>query len=395
MVTKHRQLADRFAFAHELQSARSERHLLHLTQAEIERTTGYRHAWLYLLTPDRENFELIEVVSVAEASLNRHAAILPVAGDRMLQEIASGKEPVVVLDARTDPRTDQEIVKNIGCITLINIPIRLPDYPLGGLGTGTFEGEGVRPPSSEVVLTLVDIADQVAIALARIRNQAQALAATREQERLLAQLAELKRQESLGTLAAGLLQEMNQLIDMSLGCLAVVHEEGLTQRQLLDLSNLQRTLDRMASVTRPLARFGQRYPAEQLDVNLNERIREILLVVQRLLGLEVELDTELQHDLPLVLGDVAMLDQVLLNLVLAARAGLPNGGRMHVRTRSAGGRVFLQIGYHGSACKAPSELGSDLDLTLCRHILRRHEGSLEVEASSQGNCFLMQVPARS
>ena len=391
MLTTYRQLADRFAFARELQSARTERQLLELTAAEIERTTGFRHAWMYLLTPDRLHFELIEVVSSAEAALHRHA-VLTIAGDLMLQEIAAGKGPVVVPDARIDPRTNPEIVEDIGCITLINIPIRLPDYPLGGLGTGTFTGEGVRPPSQEGLQILVDIADQLAIAVARIRNQAQVQAADREQERLLSQLAELKRQESLGPLAAGLLHEMNQLLDMAHGCLAVVHEEGLSRRQQHDLANLQKVLDRMASVTRPLARFGQRYPAEQFEVNLNDRILEILSVVQRLIGLDVEIQSHLEEDLPPVLGDVAMLDQVLLNLLLAVRAGLPNGGFVQIHTRSAASQIYFQICYGGTDCKSPEELSGDLDLTLCRHILRRHDGSLETEVSTQGNCIRIQLP---
>jgi hypothetical protein len=119
-----------------------------------------------------------------------HAPVLKTAGDAMLEEIVHGQGVVVVADARTDPRTDKQMVEKLGNRTIINVPLRLLDKPFGALGCGTFGEEGCRPPSPEEVDYLVQIAAHLSIAAGRIRlgmeQQARALERL-ELERRLAQ----------------------------------------------------------------------------------------------------------------------------------------------------------------------------------------------------------------
>jgi GAF domain-containing protein len=396
MLTQRR-LSDRFAFAQQLQSATTERELLFLTQSEIERTTGYVRCWLYLLTQDRSAFELIDVVGPVPVEFHEHCLILPVAGDQMLEEIAAGADSVVVDDARLDPRTDQEMVKKTGCLTLISLPVRLPDYPLGALGTGTFHNEGTRPPSEEQVLILADIADQVAIALARIRSQAQRQASRREQDRLLFHLSQLKRQESSVVLAAQLVQQQNQLLDAALGCVAELQEEGLNPSQCGDLQNLRRTLERMSELSRPLAKFGKSRLPEVLEVDLNDRLSEVLAVVARLLPLGMVVDRIFQADLPRVVGDASMLDEVFLNLMLAAREALSHGGNLSLHTRAVEGWVecefrLAELPAGNRAGPGPSK---NLDWDLCDYILRQHQGTLQCDSSDRGCSCLVRLPIPS
>ncbi|MBT9582064.1 GAF domain-containing protein [bacterium] len=396
MAVKQRRLSDRFAFASQLQSVKNERDLLTITRDEVERTTGYHRCWLYLLTPDRSAFELMDVAGPVPSEFHEHCLILPVAGDSMLEEIATGTEPVVVVDARLDPRTDQEMVKKTGSVTLITIPVRLPDYPLGGMGTGTFTEEGARPPTEEELLTLVDIADQVAIALARIRNQAQRQSAQREQDRLLFHLAQLKRQESAVVLASGLVQEQSQLLDAALGCLAKLEEEGLNPAQASDLRNLRRTLEQMRELSAPLAKFGKRRPAEILPVDLNDRLTEILSIVSRLLPSGMVVQTEFEANLPKVLGDPSMLDDVFLNLLLTAKEYLPPGATLSLHTRANEGWVESEMRLSGlpSTFAVGSGLEMNLDWDLCDYILRQHQGSLECDSSSPIYRCLVRLPAQ-
>jgi GAF domain-containing protein len=97
------------------------------------------------------------------------APVLKVAGDRFLEELIASDVPVVIEDARTDPRTNKRIVAQLQNRTLINIPLRLFDKPLGIFGAGSFGDEGCRAPSQKELDYLSAIAIQIAVAVERLR----------------------------------------------------------------------------------------------------------------------------------------------------------------------------------------------------------------------------------
>lgn len=365
----------------------NERQLLQMTRAEIHQTTGYNHAWLYLLTQERDCFELIEIASEVQPLAEEHCLILPVAGDPMLEEIATGKEPVIVVDARTDPRTNQELVAKMGCITIINIPIRLTEYPLGGLGTGTFTAEGVRAPTPEEVVILVDIADQVAIALARIRSQVFRQSAQQEQEKLLTQLARLKRQENLAALFGAAVSDLQRMLQ---GASELASSPLLTESSPL-LLQLQVLLGQMDEVLQPLARLSPSSPPASLDVDLNGRIEGVLRAVSRCLPADIKVEAQLQELAP-VLGDGAQLDQLFVNLILAAKHAMPSGGSLSIRTAMRGETVQCEVSHRSRGQAAGSAFESDLEMALCEHILRRHHGSMRSQPVPDGNTLTLELP---
>src|SRR5204862_2785432 len=132
------------------------------------------------------------------------APVLKVEGDRLLEQIVTSDEPVVVEDARLDPRTNKTIVEQLQNRTIVNIPLRLVDKPFGAFGLGTFGDEGVRPPTRQQLDHLIGMAAQVTVAASRIRLlEAQRRAAERQLE-LDRRLRERQKLESLGLLAGGI-----------------------------------------------------------------------------------------------------------------------------------------------------------------------------------------------
>lgn len=194
-------------YARELQRATTFADLLEITRAEIETALGYRHAWMFVAdTSDARELRLIDIAGSKHADAWQVAPVLHVAGDVMLQQIVLGNEPVIVEDARTDPRTDKEIVGKLHNRTIINIPLRLLDKPFGALGTGTFGDEGVRPPTASQVEHLIGMAAQLSVAAGRIRfldERRRADAEILERERTIARQAEAIRELSIPVLQLG------------------------------------------------------------------------------------------------------------------------------------------------------------------------------------------------
>jgi hypothetical protein len=107
--------------------------------------TPYQSFWIYLFVKGLDHADFhIGNGPANDPSLLR----LNIKGDRMMEEIASAPDIVLVEDARTDPRNDKEIVARLGNRTIINVSIIFNAQSLVALGTGTFDDEGVRMPDS-------------------------------------------------------------------------------------------------------------------------------------------------------------------------------------------------------------------------------------------------------
>lgn len=154
-----------------MEQAQTYREILLAAKEDVAETIGYKSMWVYLIDEDKRYAHSIVAEGTSSDVIMSEdgTATLSIKGDKMLEEIASAKEIVVVEDARTDPRTNKEIVGKIGIRTIINIPIILFDKNLGSVGLGTYADEGVRVPTLAEQKYLVAIASHMAVSLDRIR----------------------------------------------------------------------------------------------------------------------------------------------------------------------------------------------------------------------------------
>jgi GAF domain-containing protein len=121
--------------------------------------------------------------------VNRYSTLeYPIAIDPLLQEILRAGGPVVVADARTDPRTNKEAVAAHGNRTIINILFGYLDEPNLIVGVGTFAPEDVLLlPTAEEIETLTILGALVSVAMVRIRYLEEQQRAEAERKRLEAQ----------------------------------------------------------------------------------------------------------------------------------------------------------------------------------------------------------------
>jgi K+-sensing histidine kinase KdpD len=157
-------------FARHLFRAATFGELLAAARDEVRKVVGYRHVWFMVADRARaDELRLIDFSGGKRDVVWKVAPVLKVKGDRFLEDLIASDEPVVIADARVDPRTDKRIVEQLQNRTLVNIPLRLLDKPLGIFGVGTFGDEGCRAPSQPELDYLVGMAAQIAVAAARIR----------------------------------------------------------------------------------------------------------------------------------------------------------------------------------------------------------------------------------
>ncbi|MEW6280762.1 MAG: ATP-binding protein [Candidatus Eremiobacterota bacterium] len=406
-------------FARQLQGATDFHELLLIVQREVEESTGYRQAWFYLPEgPDLGYARLIDAVGV-DRGIWEKAPVLEIRGDAMLEEIMQASGPVVVEDARTDPRTNKSIVESVGCRTLINVPMMMADHPLGVLGTGTFEDEGVRPPTPDQVDYLMAVAQQLSVAAARVRLAEERAAAERAQRQLFL----IQKMDTVGLLAAGVLHDLKGLLAAILGGAELLAEECLSVQQQQVVEFLRASAAQAERLTRPLLAIARQQPLEALRVDFLARLVQVRQVVGPQLPDGVRLEVEVEPGLSCVEGDPDLLDQVLLNLILNARDAMPRGGRLRVQVDAwrDDGRLgltfpwavsgpYVRIRVSDTGKGIPPELqdrifdpfyttkppgqGTGLGLAVCAGIVRQHRGVLVCESQpGRGSTFTVYLPA--
>jgi CheY-like chemotaxis protein len=103
-------------------------------------------------------------------------------------------------------------------------------------------------------------------------------------------------------------------------------------RRRHDVQRICQSADRGALLTRQLLAFGRNEGEPPRPVNLNEVVRGLAPLAQRLIGADVQLDVRLAPALGQVRIDPAQLEHVVVNLLLTARDAMPAGGSLSLQT---------------------------------------------------------------
>jgi signal transduction histidine kinase len=324
-----------FAFARELQRASTFRDLLEITRQEATASAGYPHVWLFI--SDTEEVNEVRLIDFAGSQRDLSwevAPVLKVQGDVLMEQIIGSDEPVVVEDARTDPRTNKALVEALGNRTIINIPLRLVDKPFGVLGLGTFgDEEGCRLPTQEQLDYLVAMASQLSVAASRIRFLDANRRAAQQRAELERRVLEHQKLESLGLLAGGIAHDFNNLLTVILagaGLARLSIDEPA--KAMAELDAVMAAAERARDLTHQLLAMSRSQPLELRPLDLNDRLRLLMALLKRVLSENITLELIEGVRLPLVEGDAGQLDQVFMNLCINARDAMPSGGRITIET---------------------------------------------------------------
>jgi two-component system, cell cycle sensor histidine kinase and response regulator CckA len=147
------------------------------------------------------------------------------------------------------------------------------------------------------------------------------------------QLRHAHRAEALGRIAGGVAHDFNNLLTTIRGfgemlLLDMVPDD----RRRSDVQRICRAADRGALLTRQLLAFGRQQAQDPRLININDVVRGMEPLVQRLVGADVRLDVRLSAGLGAVRMDPAGLEHVVVNLILGARDAMPAGGRLTIET---------------------------------------------------------------
>ncbi len=156
-----------------------------------------------------------------------------------------------------------------------------------------------------------------------------------ERHSLERQLSQAQRMEAVGRLAGGVAHDFNNLLTVIRGHADLLLEQvDPSSAAWEDAIELRRAAIRGGDLTGQLLQFSRGQPRALEALDLNEIIREMQGMLNRVVGEASELVLDLAPDLGVVRGDPSQMEQVLMNLVVNARDAVEGRGRIVVATEN-------------------------------------------------------------
>ena len=154
-----------------------------------------------------------------------------------------------------------------------------------------------------------------------------------QQSALEQQVRQVQKLEAVGRLAGGMAHDFNNVLVVIKLCtelmLRQITPESPLTKSLLQVST---AADRAAALTRQMLAFGRQQMMQTRIINLNSVVSEILQMLRRVIGEDIQLVTRLSSAVQNSRLDPDQVAQVILNLAVNARDAMPEGGTLHIET---------------------------------------------------------------
>lgn len=276
----------------------------------------------------------------------------------------------------------------------------------------TINKEGVEPRYFDVTATPVGDS---------IGGQTRALIFLRDmtEKRLQElQLLQTEKMSSIGLLAAGVAHELNNPLTSIAGYAEALLRRFRTDPELVEDPRLEifpKYLDviiresyRCKSIIDCLLSFSRKSEGSIEHVNINSILQEVLELVRLKARYEkIEIQAELQSDLPTIKGDPIGLRQVFMNLLINAHQSITGAGKVKIVTKTDENEVTIQVRDSGCGIdhqhlehiwdpffttKSVGE-GVGLGLAVTYNIVKKHGGEIKVEShKGEGSIFTVRLP---
>ena len=142
-----------------------------------------------------------------------------------------------------------------------------------------------------------------------------------------------QRLEAVGQLAGGIAHDFNNMLTVIIGFGEELREH-VRESGRAHLAEMLGAGSRAKELTQQLLAFSRRQVLNTEAVQLNDTLRTLSRMLERVIGEHITLDLRLAHDIPRVRVDPTQLEQVITNLVVNARDAMSEGGRLTVKTDS-------------------------------------------------------------
>jgi signal transduction histidine kinase len=230
-----------------------------------------------------------------------------------------------------------------------------------------------------------------------------------ERTQLMDQVIRAQKMESVGTLAAGVAHDFNNILGIIIPNAQLIQLRTPLDPAISKHADVIIAASRRANkLTRQLLSLARRDPVRVRAINLNESIRTTCGLFENSLGKQISVHLAFESDPIYIRADDSQLEQILLNLAMNARDAMPNGGSLTFQTRREGNQISLRIADTGTGMRKDilpnifdpffttkdKSRGTGLGLSVVYSLVKQIGGSIAVDSEiGCGTEFVLHFPA--
>lgn len=234
-----------------------------------------------------------------------------------------------------------------------------------------------------------------------------------EQDRIREQFSQMEKLSALGELASGVAHDFNNTLAGILGRAQLMLRTNDPEKIARGLNIIIKTAEDGAKTVKRIQDFArQRRDHDFEPVCIDQILHDVSEITRprwkdRAEASNVQIGLDLQiRSKARVMGDESELREVLVNMVFNAVDAMPAGGQLTLAAEEADGTVIISVGDTGLGMvpevksrifdpffTTKGKAGMGLGLAVSFGIIRRHEGSVEVESEvGVGTVFRIALP---
>jgi signal transduction histidine kinase/ActR/RegA family two-component response regulator len=246
----------------------------------------------------------------------------------------------------------------------------------------------------------------------------------KERAELETQLFQLKKMETIGTLAGGIAHDFNNILTPILGYTDMALEELPEESTLkFDIEQINNAATRGRDLVQQILTFSREVDFDKKPVQLNLVVLEVLNLLKASFPQDVEIRHHLDPDIGTVLADATHMHQIMMNLCTnAAYAMMKTGGILEVKLdvvnldrklakqipnlkKGKYIRLIISDTGHGMDSKTKERIfepfftkkevgsGSGLGLAVVHGIVNNYDGAITVDSTvGKGTTFTIYLP---
>jgi signal transduction histidine kinase/ActR/RegA family two-component response regulator/HAMP domain-containing protein len=330
-------------------------------------------------------------------------------------------------DYRQSDAAFARTMASVGLLSSVTAPLMVEDRMFGLLTLLRRQADGFSHAELDFIRGL---SAHVALAVRQAQLYHDLQKAYNELRQTQQTVMQQERLKALGQMASGIAHDINNALSPIVGFADLVNtrEAGLSENSRRHLRHIRTAGEDIAHIVSRLRDFYRSRDEEEplLPLNLDKVIEQVIDMTRprwRTLpqnhGITIQMQKELEPDLPALVGIESEIREVLTNLIINAVDALPAGGVITVRTRlaknlkigkksAAASHIVLEISDTGigmdeetrSRCLEPffstkGHRGTGLGLSMVYGVVERHDGKIEIDSElGKGTTMRLIFPVR-
>ncbi|BAI80425.1 hypothetical protein DEFDS_0953 [Deferribacter desulfuricans SSM1] len=212
---------------------------------------------------------------------------------------------------------------------------------------------------------------------------------------------------TIGQITSGIIHEINNPLTSIKNYLSVLKHlcSDSTQQEILNKLNFG--IEKIENLAVNLVTFVRKPENKKYPINLNNTIKSVFSFSDyEIRRGNVQINLELEENLPLIYGNNTSIEQMILNLLINANHALAEveNPQITVKTYSNNDDIFLEISDNGPGIPEeiqdkifepffttkPEGKGTGLGLAIVKKIVEEHNGEICFNTSKNGTTFVIK-----